>query len=97
MKGSTTRYRIRERYWTVDEIATEAWHDPRWRMGAHQSWLERRGAASAHPGQATTRAERAIRRKLKAMVRQIQAHLSELRICFDMFQPAHMLRTIKPG
>ena len=36
MKGSTTRYRIRERYWTVDEIATEAGMTQRWRVVAHQ-------------------------------------------------------------
>ena len=51
MKGSTTRYRIRERYWTVEEIAEEALHDPRWRMVAHQGWRDWRGAASARSRQ----------------------------------------------
>ena len=62
MKGSTTRYRIRERYWTVDEIATEAG------MTHAGVWSRIRAGVTGEallqriPDKAKTRAERAIRR-----------------------------------
>ncbi len=94
----TARFRIRERYWTVDEIAKEA--------GATRSgiWARIRAGVTGErllqriPDKAATKAERAIRRRLANLARA-----KYKRCCpncghyFDIFQPAHMLRTIKPG
>ncbi len=98
MKGSTTRYRIRERYWTVDEIATEVG------MTHAGVWSRIRAGVTGEallqriPDRATTRAERAIRRKLKTMARaKYKRTCPNCGHCFDMFQPAHVLRTIKSG
>ena len=65
MKGSTTRYRIRERYWTV-ERSLRGLYDPRWSMVPHQGRRDGRGAAPARSRPRPRRqGERAMRRKLK--------------------------------
>ena len=92
------RTRIRERYWTTQEIADEAgitvggvWS--RIRAGVTGEALLQRV-----PDKATVKAERAIRRRLANLARA-----KYKRCCpncghyFDIFQPAHMLKSIKPG
>ena len=80
MKGSTTRYRIRERYWTVDEIATEACmtHAGVWsriRAGVTgEALLQRVPDKGRRPGP-----KGPSERSSRQWPRQIQAHLSQLR------------------
>ena len=96
--STAQRFRIRERYWTIQEIAKEAgitftgaWS--RVKAGrTGESLLQR------VPDKATTKIERAMRRRLTTMLRaKYKRTCPNCGHCFDMFQPAHMLKTIKPG
>ncbi|MGO8798691.1 MAG: hypothetical protein ACLQJL_06365 [Roseiarcus sp.] len=96
--SAATRCRIRERYWTVQEISNES--------GLTQAGVRSRIRAGVTgeallqriPDRATTRAERAIRRKLKAMARaKYKRACPNCGHWFDMFQPSYMLKHIKPG
>ena len=93
-----TRYRIRERYWTVEEIAKEASLTRAGVWSRIKAGVEGEALLQRAPDKATVKAERAMRRKLKNMTRT-----KYKRCCpncghyFDIFQPAHILKTIKPG
>ncbi len=96
--SAAKRYRIRERYWTVAEIATEAG------MTHAGVWSRLRAGVTGEallqrvPTKAETKAERAIRRRLKNLARaKYKRVCPNCGYCSDMFQPAHILKTIKPG
>jgi hypothetical protein len=98
MKGSTTRYRIRERYWTVDEIAQEACMTRAGVWSRIRAGLTGEALLKPIPDKGTILPERKIRAKLARMVKnKYKRTCPNCGHCFDMFQPAHMLRTIKPG
>jgi hypothetical protein len=95
--SAPTRYRIRERYWTVAEIAVEA------HLTLAGVWARIKAGATGEallqrvPDKAATKAERAIRRRLAAMAKaKYKRTCPNCGCAFDMFQPAHMLKTIKP-
>ena len=92
------RFRIRERYWTVNEIAVEA------SMTRAGVWARIRAGVTGEallqrvPDKSMVKAERAIRRRLANLARA-----KYKRCCpncghyFDIFQPSHILKTVKPG
>lgn len=94
----TTRYRIGERYYTVAEIALEAgishpgvWARIRAGMTGHEL------VAKPRP-KSTTAAETKIRQRLREAVRtKYKRTCPNCGCAFDIFQPARMLKDIKPG
>ena len=95
---AATRIRIRERWWTIEAIAKEAG------VTSSAIWKRIRAGMSGEallqrvPDKATVKAERALRRRLANMARaKYKRTCPNCGHCFDMFQPAHILKTIKPG
>ena len=96
--STTFRTRIRDRYWTVQQIADEAG------LSCGGAWARIRAGMTGEallqrrPDKDMVKAERAIRRRLANLARA-----KYKRCCpncghyFDIFQPAHMLKSIKPG
>ena len=92
----TTRYRIRERYWTVDDIAKEAGMTRAGVWARIRSGVTGEALLQRVPDKATTRIERALRRKLTTMLRaRYKRTCPNCGHCFDIFQPAHILKTTK--
>ena len=96
--SAATRYRIRERYWTTQEIADEAGITVGGVWSRIRAGMTGEALLQRVPDKGMVKAERALRRRLANMARaKYKRTCPNCGHCFDIFQPAHILKTIKPG
>ena len=94
--STAQRFRIRERYWTIQQIADEAGITFAGAWSRINNGVTGEAILQRVPDKATTRIERALRRRLTTMLRaKYKRTCPNCGHCFDIFQPAHILKTTK--
>ena len=92
------RFRIRDRYWTIQQIADEAGITFAGAWSRINKGLTGEALLQCVPDKATTKIERALRWRLATMIRaKYKRTCPNCGHCYDIFQPAHILKTTPVG